>query len=504
MAETDTHSTTPPIELGTPWKSASQNGKTVDRLPLSPEQTHAAVTRQHDSRASATRQRDSEERSTSDHKRSSGGSRQQEAVERGGSVGVERNGGASATTSGDEMTSRRLLSPHNNERVRAAHTTPSPVSQQAPFPPRPSSSLGPAATPATVIAQRRNLAAVSAISCSMCSATGVNSLWRRDRAGKPICGKCCEQLRRRLNPRYAAPTRGEIQAESARHSTSTLLMRRRTPTPPSGRHAPYLPRGPPPSRAQYPGAAHPQGSAYPSGSHHPPGHGDARSRGDIAEGYQGHPANGNSNANGNGSYTDSLRLPRFDPNGRHSDVSRSSHSRSDSHSNGQTQVQGQGTTLPPLSSLERIADHYRPPTSNGPPAGGFSGYRSKEPVALPVAYSRAGGREGEAGKSQNASQNGSGEEMRRMVPLGGGGERERERYTASGQPSSYTAAGAPRRQAPPANGTTSHSGIVTEAEIQAKRALLVEGRRWIFSMLDETTAMLRQLDDASLHVGSAE
>lgn len=94
--------------------------------------------------------------------------------------------------------------------------------------------------------------------------------------------------------------------------------------------------------------------------------------------------------------------------------------------------------------------------------------------------------------------------MRRMVPLGGGGERERERYTASGQPSSYAAAGAPRRQAPPANGTTSHSGIVTEAEIQAKRALLVEGRRWIFSMLDETTAMLRQLDDASLHVGGAE
>lgn len=224
MAETDTHSTTPPIELGTPWKSASQNGKTVERLPLSPEQTHAAVTRQHDSRASATRQRDSEERSTSDHKRSSGGSRQQEAVERDGSVGVERNGGASATTSGDEMTSRRLLSPHNDERVRAAHTTPSPAPQQPPFPPRPSSSLGPAATPATVVAQRRNLAAVSAISCSMCSATGVNSLWRRDRAGKPICGKCCEQLRRRLNPRYVSSNSSSFRSRLSHFSLLILPL----------------------------------------------------------------------------------------------------------------------------------------------------------------------------------------------------------------------------------------------------------------------------------------
>jgi hypothetical protein len=53
--------------------------------------------------------------------------------------------------------------------------------------------------------QRRSLSVISAMSCSMCSATGVNSLWRRDRAGKPICGKCCEQLRRRMNPRYVSP-----------------------------------------------------------------------------------------------------------------------------------------------------------------------------------------------------------------------------------------------------------------------------------------------------------
>ena len=51
---------------------------------------------------------------------------------------------------------------------------------------------------------RRLPSIVSAMSCSMCSATGVNSLWRRDRAGKPICGKCCEQLRRRMNPRYVS------------------------------------------------------------------------------------------------------------------------------------------------------------------------------------------------------------------------------------------------------------------------------------------------------------
>jgi hypothetical protein len=55
--------------------------------------------------------------------------------------------------------------------------------------------------------QRRVPSVVSAMSCSMCSATGVNSLWRRDRAGKPICGKCCEQLRRRMNPRYVSTSR---------------------------------------------------------------------------------------------------------------------------------------------------------------------------------------------------------------------------------------------------------------------------------------------------------
>ncbi|KAJ9096724.1 hypothetical protein QFC21_004994 [Naganishia friedmannii] len=504
MAETDTHSTTPPIELGTPWKSASQNGKPTEPLPLSPEQTHATPANQRDRRSSATYARESVERSTPNRKRSLGGSQSRDVAERDHApasvAGGNRNGVISATTSGDEMSDlRRRLSPHDDDRVGAGHTSPPPAPPQPPFPPRPSSTVG--AGTATV-AQRRNLSAVSAISCSMCSATGVNSLWRRDRAGKPICGKCCEQLRKRLNPRYAAPTRGEIQAESARQSSSTLAMRRRTPTPPTARHAPYPPRGPP-TRAVYAGAAH-QGSAYAPASHHPAGpsangHDERRAE---DEGYHGHPANGN--ANGNGSYSDSLQLPRFDPNGRHADASRSGHSRSHSHSHshGQAQGQGQGTTLPPLSSLERIADHYRPPPNSRGPPGGFGGYRSKEPVALPAAYSRSGGA-AEAGRSHQALQNGGGEDMRRMVPLGSGGERERERYVASGPSSSY-ATGAPRRHALPANGPTSSGGIVTEAEIQAKRALLVEGRRWIFSMLDETTAMLRQLDDASVHVGGAE
>lgn len=59
--------------------------------------------------------------------------------------------------------------------------------------------------------QRRVPSVVSAMSCSMCSATGVNSLWRRDRAGKPICGKCCEQLRRRMNPRYVSCLRFRVK-----------------------------------------------------------------------------------------------------------------------------------------------------------------------------------------------------------------------------------------------------------------------------------------------------
>jgi hypothetical protein len=38
----------------------------------------------------------------------------------------------------------------------------------------------------------------------------------------------------------------------------------------------------------------------------------------------------------------------------------------------------------------------------------------------------------------------------------------------------------------------------TEADIRDRRAMLMEGRRWILDMLDDTTAMIRELDNATL------
>jgi hypothetical protein len=38
----------------------------------------------------------------------------------------------------------------------------------------------------------------------------------------------------------------------------------------------------------------------------------------------------------------------------------------------------------------------------------------------------------------------------------------------------------------------------TEADIRDRRALLIEGRRWILDMLDDTTAMIREIDNATL------
>lgn len=107
-------------------------------------------------------------------------------------------------------------------------------------------------------------------------------------------------------------------------------------------------------------------------------------------------------------------------------------------------------TLPPLSSIERVADHYRRDTS----------YHIKEPVSIPAAPSYG--------------------RQKHLVPPNISQDRR--------------------------NGDRPHErrGVVTEAEIQQKRALLVEGRKWIFSMLDETTAMLRQLDEASLHANAPE
>lgn len=102
--------------------------------------------------------------------------------------------------------SRRSLSPapkhraHNDTASEPATTT----SSERNAPPAAAAHVERGATPG----QRRPLSVISAMSCSMCSATGVNSLWRRDRAGKPICGKCCEQLRRRMNPRYVSSRLG--------------------------------------------------------------------------------------------------------------------------------------------------------------------------------------------------------------------------------------------------------------------------------------------------------
>lgn len=52
--------------------------------------------------------------------------------------------------------------------------------------------------------RRKSIATAASISCAYCTATGVNSTWRRDRSGKPLCGRCCEQLRRRMNPRQVS------------------------------------------------------------------------------------------------------------------------------------------------------------------------------------------------------------------------------------------------------------------------------------------------------------
>jgi hypothetical protein len=44
----------------------------------------------------------------------------------------------------------------------------------------------------------------ASLSCAYCTATGVNAQWRRDRTGRPLCGRCCDQLRRRMNPRLVS------------------------------------------------------------------------------------------------------------------------------------------------------------------------------------------------------------------------------------------------------------------------------------------------------------
>ena len=52
--------------------------------------------------------------------------------------------------------------------------------------------------------RKKSMTTAASISCAYCTATGVNLAWRRDRSGKPLCGRCCEQLRRRMNPRQVS------------------------------------------------------------------------------------------------------------------------------------------------------------------------------------------------------------------------------------------------------------------------------------------------------------
>lgn len=47
-----------------------------------------------------------------------------------------------------------------------------------------------------------------AIACASCAATGVNAAWRRDRLGRALCGRCSEQVRRRMNPRTVGSANG--------------------------------------------------------------------------------------------------------------------------------------------------------------------------------------------------------------------------------------------------------------------------------------------------------
>jgi hypothetical protein len=54
------------------------------------------------------------------------------------------------------------------------------------------------------VERKKSMTTAASISCAYCTATGVNSTWRRDRSGKPLCGRCCEQLRRRMNPRQVS------------------------------------------------------------------------------------------------------------------------------------------------------------------------------------------------------------------------------------------------------------------------------------------------------------
>lgn len=208
---------------------------------------------------------------------------------------------------------------------------------------------------------------------------------------------CCDVV---LTFTQAVTSRGEMP--SARPA-QTMPIRRQTPSP-NGRPAPYPARSPLPN-------GRPQASPYL------------------------HSTNG-------------LLPPPSNPR-PHGENTYLEHGKQ--YDNGREESRNR-LALPPLSSIERVSDHYR-----RDPA-----CHIKEPVSLPAAPSA----------------------YRKHLP-----------------PHQMS-----QDRRPLVNGDRSHDprGIITEADIQQKRALLVEGRKWIFSMLDETTAMLRQLDEASLHANATE
>ncbi len=92
------------------------------------------------------------------------------------------------------------------------------------------------------------------IACAYCTATGVTAAWRRDKAGRPLCGKCCDQLRRRMNPRYAAVSLavgGEKRATKADELASLCSPGRiplhETPSVESSALRAWVRRGPAPT-----------------------------------------------------------------------------------------------------------------------------------------------------------------------------------------------------------------------------------------------------------------
>ena len=242
--------------------------------------------------------------------------------------------------------------------------------------------------------KRKQLAVATSISCAYCTATGVNSTWRRDKAGKPLCGRCCEQLRRRMNPRQVScrlpdsKTQGPLtpmmqtQAAIPRPAPIERPAQRavqprvsaRTPSPPPQRRVQMIRQ----TNGHTAGHPYQRPAAYDSN--------DLRrgSNGSNVRGYRAAPP---SSAHVEGARRDSY-AGYNDPR----------------------------VALPPLSTIERMADNYAPPQTS--PTRRFA-----------------------------------------------------RQYDRPSAPS--------------------------EADVRERRAMLMEGRRWILDMLDDTTAMLRELDNAT-------